>query len=49
MVLGRDAAAREEERESLEAIYGSEFEVLGPAEWSVRVGEGATLRLYFRV
>lgn len=40
------ATAREEERESLEAIYGSEFEVLGLAEWLVRIGEGAALRMY---
>lgn len=34
------AAARAEETESLEAIYGPDFEVLDEQEWRVRLGDG---------
>jgi len=38
--------AREEERQSLEAIYGSDFEVVSEAEWLVHLAEDAMLRVY---
>lgn len=39
------ATARAEEKETLQAIYGTEFEVLAVDEWRVHLFEGAALRV----
>lgn len=39
-------AARAEEQEALEAIYGSEFEVHGGADWFINLGGAAALRVH---